>query len=95
MLLDGPYAWSVKQRIRSSHGHLSNEQAGTLLAESVGESLEHLVLAHLSDENNSPDKALRRAALALHEAKATSRVKVHLAQQNQALEPIRIGVRNW
>ena len=95
MLLEGPYAWPVKQRIHSSHGHLSNEQAGTLLAESVGPHLEHLVLAHLSDENNSPDKALHRAAMALHEAKATAQVKVHLAQQNQALDPIKIAVRNW
>ena len=36
MLLDGPYAWPVKQRIRSSHGHLSNAQAGQLLEESIG-----------------------------------------------------------
>jgi len=91
MLLDGPYSWPVKQRIRSSHGHLSNEQAGELLADSVGEDLEHLVLAHLSAENNQPDKALRRAAQALHAAGADKRVKVHVARQDAALLPLTIG----
>lgn len=92
MLLDGPYAWPVKQRIRSSHGHLSNTQAGLLLAESVGPDLEHLILAHLSDENNSPEKALQQAAKALHDAGASSRVKVHLALQKQSLPPIGVAL---
>ena len=91
MLLDGPYAWSVKQRVKSSHGHLSNDQAGQLLANSVGPSLEHVVLAHLSAENNHPDKALREAARALHEAGASSRVKVQVAHQDKPLEPITVG----
>ena len=90
MLLDGPYAWSVKQRVKSSHGHLSNEQAGQLLANSVGPSLEHVVLAHLSAENNHPDKALREAALALHKAGAASRVKVQVAHQEKPLDPITV-----
>jgi phosphoribosyl 1,2-cyclic phosphodiesterase len=95
MLLDGPYAWSVKQRIRSSHGHLSNEQAGTLLSESVGDNLEHLVLAHLSADNNAPDKALLQASMALHKAGASKRVHVQVAQQDQPLDPIGIGVQDW
>ena len=95
MLLDGPYSWPLKQRIRSSHGHLSNEQAGTLLAESVGPHLEHLILAHLSDENNSPERALQWAAQALHRADASERVRVHLALQDKPLAPIGVGIRNW
>jgi len=95
MLLDGPYAWPVKQRIRSSHGHLSNAQAGELLSESVGDALEHLVLAHLSDENNHPDKALRCAVQALHAAGADDRVTVHVARQDSALPPLRVGVDTW
>jgi phosphoribosyl 1,2-cyclic phosphodiesterase len=95
MLLDGPYAWPIKQRIRSSHGHLSNDQAGELLADAVGETLQHLVLAHLSEENNAPDKALRRAAVALHAGGASKRVKVHIAQQDVPLQPITVGVSSW
>lgn len=95
MLLDGPYAWPVKQRIRSSHGHLSNSQAGVLLEGSIGPDLEHVVLAHLSEENNSPEKALQRAAQALHHAKASQQVTVHLALQDKPLAPIGVGIRNW
>ena len=95
MLLDGPYAWPIKQRIRSSHGHLSNEQAATLLEQSVGPNLEHVVLAHLSDENNSPEKALQKAAQALHGAQASNRVALHLALQDKPLAPIGVGIRNW
>ena len=74
MLLDGPYAWPVKQRIRSSHGHLSNSQAAQLLEESIGPDLEHLVLAHLSGENNAPERAMTAAAQALHRAGASKKV---------------------
>jgi len=95
MLLDGPYTWSVKQRIRSSHGHLSNEQAGALLAESVGAKLEHVVLAHLSAENNAPEKALMHASMALAKAGAADRVHVHMAQQDEPLPLISIGVQDW
>ena len=93
MLLDGPYAWPVKQRIRSSHGHLSNEQAAELLCQSGSGRLEHLVLAHLSEENNQPDIALRESAMALHRAGVEDRVKVHVALQAQALDPISVGAR--
>lgn len=95
MLLDGPYAWPVKQRIRSSHGHLSNTQAGQLLEESIGPDLEHLVLAHLSGENNAPERAMTAAAQALHRAGASKKVAVYLAAQDQPLDPIGIGIRNW
>ena len=95
MLLDGPYAWPVKQRIRSSHGHLSNTQAGQLLEESIGPDLEHLVLAHLSGQNNAPERAMTAAAQALHRAGASKKVAVYLAAQDQPLDPIGIGIRNW
>ena len=52
MLLDGPYPWELKQRIRSRHGHLSNEQAGQLLDEVQWPGLQALFMAHLSEENN-------------------------------------------
>lgn len=55
MLLDGPYPWSLKQRIRSRHGHLSNHESRRLLQEISWPGLEALFLAHLSDENNCPD----------------------------------------
>lgn len=50
--------WSLKQRILSRQGHLSNETAADLLAEIAGDTLRHVFLAHLSRECNRPDLAL-------------------------------------
>lgn len=58
MLWEGPYPWPLKQRIASRLGHLSNEQAACLLQEVAWPGLEELYLAHLSETNNTPDKAL-------------------------------------
>ncbi|MFW6082343.1 MAG: MBL fold metallo-hydrolase [Desulfosalsimonas sp.] len=58
MLEQGPYPWPVKQRIKSRTGHLSNETARDLLMEVMGERLKHVILAHLSEANNTPEKAL-------------------------------------
>lgn len=54
MLLNGPYPWHLKQRIKSRHGHLSNTDAAALLAELLHSGLEGLFLAHLSEVNNDP-----------------------------------------
>src|SRR5207249_2099338 len=61
MLLEGPYPWSLKQRIRGGRGHLSNEQGACLLESILHGGLRHLVLAHLSEHNNS-EKHARKAA---------------------------------
>ncbi len=50
--------WSVKQRILSRHGHLSNEAAAKLVAEIAGDQLQRVVLGHLSRDCNRPDLAL-------------------------------------
>lgn len=55
MLKSGSYPHYLKSRISGSHGHLSNAQALQLFVEHSGESLSHLVLAHLSADNNSPE----------------------------------------
>ncbi|WP_300667241.1 MBL fold metallo-hydrolase [Desulfoluna sp.] len=55
------YPWPLKQRVRSRVGHLSNEEAATLLDALDRHRLSHLVLAHLSEENNTPELALEAA----------------------------------
>lgn len=60
--------WSLKQRVMSTHGHLSNSDAGILLAGVASERLAHVVLAHLSEECNRPEIALQTARRALEEA---------------------------
>ncbi|OQX61879.1 MAG: MBL fold metallo-hydrolase [Desulfococcus sp. 4484_241] len=65
MLLEGSYPWPVKQRIKGRNGHLSNEDSRTLIAELDHDGLAHVVLAHLSMENNTPEKALSTVGSAL------------------------------
>jgi phosphoribosyl 1,2-cyclic phosphodiesterase len=57
MLHDGPYPWHLKRRIAGERGHLSNRQAADLLARLAHPGLQHLTLAHLSEENNRPQTA--------------------------------------
>lgn len=52
MLDDGPYPFQLKQRIFSDYGHLSNGQAAQLLTRIEKNKLQHLVLSHLSQQNN-------------------------------------------
>jgi len=65
MLMDGPYPWFLKQRIRSHTGHLSNQESCQLLADILHPGLEQVVLAHLSQTNNTPAKALAETAAIL------------------------------
>ena len=59
MLMNGSYPHFLKARILSDHGHLGNHQCSAFLADNVGENLRHICLAHLSNENNTPDLALQ------------------------------------
>jgi phosphoribosyl 1,2-cyclic phosphodiesterase len=51
------YPWELKQRIRSTHGHLSNHSAGNLIAGTAHTDLSYVVLAHLSEHSNTPEVA--------------------------------------
>ncbi len=55
MLEEGPYPIHLKRRIRSSVGHLSNHQALELFLNHRAPYLSHLILSHLSEQNNRPD----------------------------------------
>ena len=57
MLETGPYPEPLKRRIRSPRGHLSNTEAGRLLEGTAGGRLKRAILAHLSEENNTPQIA--------------------------------------
>lgn len=79
MLMDGPYPWRLKQRVRGAHGHLSNEQAAELLRRAAPPKLAQLLLAHLSEENNTPEAARAAAVRALSDI--GSGAGVHVAEQ--------------
>ena len=57
MLQTGPYPYSLKQRIWGNKGHLSNEACGRLLNRLLSDRLKHILLGHLSEENNYPELA--------------------------------------
>jgi phosphoribosyl 1,2-cyclic phosphodiesterase len=65
MLIDGPYPYWLKQRVRSRRGHLSNEQGAELVASLAHPGLARVVLAHLSENNNTQELALAAARAAL------------------------------
>ncbi len=82
-LMEGPYPMHIKLRVRGALGHLSNEQAAGLLAETSNGSTRALYLMHLSRENNLP--AL--AHLAAQEALAGRRVRVEVTRHLQPASP--------
>ena len=57
MLQTGPYPYSLKQRIWGNKGHLSNEACGDFLSKIIDERTKHIILGHLSGENNYPELA--------------------------------------
>lgn len=65
MLKVGPYPWSVKQRVMSRRGHLSNEVTGKFLRDDLDSSVSTLILGHISEHNNHPELVRRMAIKSL------------------------------
>ena len=65
MLMDGPYPYDLKKRIRSNRGHLSNADSAAFAAQLSREGTRAFLLAHLSEENNEPSIALDEALSAI------------------------------
>jgi phosphoribosyl 1,2-cyclic phosphodiesterase len=89
MLRNGPYPWSVKQRVGSPTGHLSNEKLAEFFANDYDGHASYIVLAHLSEQNNHPARALREAEKALNGRQSLFVNRVMLAAQAEPLQPIR------
>jgi phosphoribosyl 1,2-cyclic phosphodiesterase len=92
MLITGPYPWYLKQRIKSRNGHLSNEESCNLLGKVLHKNLTCVVLAHLSEQNNHPEKALNTVRQAV--ITQQSILKFHVASQYTSSEIINISERN-
>lgn len=86
MLRYGPYPPMLKRRIASDHGHLSNDAAARLAGECVCRSLRQIVLAHLSETNNTTSAAMTSVRPALKRARFEGRM--HVAPQHTVLGPI-------
>ncbi len=88
MLVDGPYPWELKQRIKGDKGHLSNAQCAETITEVWHPALRRIVLAHLSEKNNTPRLALSAAREALP-GDAGRHTRVDAAEQSR---PLRIRI---
>ncbi len=80
MLMDGPYPRFLKERVISDQGHLSNNTTSKYLKKLVGNKTKTIILAHLSETNNTPEKALE--AIAIQELPKS--IKVLIADQYEA-----------
>ncbi|NIM62028.1 MAG: MBL fold metallo-hydrolase [Acidobacteria bacterium] len=63
LLRDGPYPWRLKDRVSGKLGHLSNSEAAALIKHTVDDRCRCIVLAHLSEKNNTPELARASARL--------------------------------
>jgi phosphoribosyl 1,2-cyclic phosphodiesterase len=88
MLRDGPYPWSVKQRVLSRVGHLSNDATAAYLEQQYDGSATYLILAHLSESNNLPELARIAAERALLGKPSLLANRLILASQQEPLAPI-------
>jgi phosphoribosyl 1,2-cyclic phosphodiesterase len=88
MLKDGPYPWSVKQRVLSRVGHLSNHAAAEFLLRDYDGSAHTIILGHLSEKNNLPELARLAAEQAISNRMTLLGNRVLLATQDAPLEPV-------
>jgi len=86
MLRNGPYPEALKRRIRSKRGHLSNTEAAACIR-SLGRDVPGIVLAHLSEINNTPEKALRSARDGLGLFYEETTITVATQSGNSATDP--------
>jgi len=88
MLRDGPYPWSVKQRVLSRVGHLSNHATAEFLSNDYDGGASYIVLGHLSESNNAPELARIAAEQALANHPTLLGNRILLATQSAPLDSI-------
>lgn len=90
MLMNGPYPWHLKQRIKSRHGHISNAESMLLLEELLHDRLEGIFLAHLSETNNDPQLPQAAASRLLAGQNCCS-PKLFIGNQYRTSELLNLG----
>lgn len=91
MLEAGPYPYHLKRRILGSKGHLCNEIAGKLLARILNDNIKHILLGHLSKENNYPSLAYETVKVEIDEADVEYRgsdFKIEVAKRDAMSEVV-------
>lgn len=77
MLMDGPYPRFLKERVISDKGHLSNTTTAKYLKKIVGDNTKNVILAHISEKNNTEELAYETTANEL----AGTNIKIQIAKQ--------------
>jgi len=88
MLMEGPYPYILKQRVIGDKGHLSNKTTAEYLLETVGKNTKEIILAHISEHNNTEELALITTKQLLEENNIYKTIKV--AKQYESLEEIEV-----
>ena len=95
MLEEGPYPWPLKQRISGRTGHLSNEASRGLLEEVYHDRLQHVILAHISEINNTPERALSVVRKSLNGAVRLSTASQDVCSDIVYIERYRASVNDF
>ena len=86
MLMDGPYPRFLKERVISDKGHLSNKTTAKYLKKIIGSNTKNIILAHLSEKNNTEELALE----AMQEEELDKQAKIIIARQNEESDFIEV-----
>lgn len=90
MLATGSYPPELQARIRGQNGHLDNVSSAQFALELAQNGTKYFILAHLSEQNNTPDLALRTAQGVLGQHALADQVRWIVAAQNAATEVVRL-----
>jgi len=85
MLMDGPYPRFLKERVISDKGHLSNNTTAKYLKKIIGYNTNHIVLAHLSEKNNTEEKAIEAM-----KNEGLDKINITIAKQYEESELIEV-----
>lgn len=89
MLNNSKYPFALRQRILSDKGHLSNYDSAKYISKFIGSKTKYVLLAHLSEENNTKELALETLDKRLKKEKIAID-NIIIAKQNQATDLINI-----
>lgn len=86
MLMEGPYPRFLKERVISDKGHLSNKTTARYLKKIIGKNTKNIILAHLSETNNTHELALNT----IREQVPDSNINIIVADQNKVSDKIEV-----
>ncbi len=89
LLQNGRYPDWLKKRVVGDEGHLSNNQAGFYLSKIIGDKTKHILLIHLSEDNNEPEVALNTVNNILNEYDISFN-NINYARQNELSEVMEV-----